>query len=118
MFFYRWLRIWPTYMICLLIFWQWTNYWSYGPLWFSYEASTNGCSNHTAWQNALFIDVYMKDAGNCFGWGWYLANDINFFLLTPIILILFIKNRKAGLSLTIILFVTSISIGIATAIIN
>ena len=33
-----------------------------------------------------------KDKGGCFGWGWYMSNDFQFFLITPFLLLLYIRN--------------------------
>lgn len=30
----------------------------------------------TGWRNILFIDNLFDDSYYCFGWGWYLSNDI------------------------------------------
>jgi peptidoglycan/LPS O-acetylase OafA/YrhL len=37
--------------------------------------------------------------GECMGWTWYLANDTQFYIFTPIVLYLFHYNRIAGWSL-------------------
>jgi len=44
----------------------------------------------------------------CYGWGWYLSNDFQIFLVTPILLIIYAKNRKLGLGLLIGIFVGSV----------
>jgi peptidoglycan/LPS O-acetylase OafA/YrhL len=47
------------------------------------------------WTNVLFINNFWPDfEGNgCFGHAWYLANDFQFFLITPPILYIY-YNRK------------------------
>jgi len=44
----------------------------------------------------------------CFGWGWYLSNDFQIFLITPILLIIYAKNKKIGLAIIISLLLGSI----------
>ena len=59
----------------------------------------------------LLIDNLMdhaKEGGYCFGWGWYMANDMQFFLITPFLLLLYSKNKYAGLGLMSLLLVGSL----------
>lgn len=44
----------------------------------------------------------------CFGWGWYLANDFQIFLITPVLLIIYAKNKKLGLFVITTLLIGSI----------
>jgi len=44
----------------------------------------------------------------CFGWGWYLAVDFQLFLITPFIILAYIKNKKLGWLVTFILFFGSV----------
>jgi len=55
----------------------------------------------------------------CIGWVWYLANDFQFFLITPPLLWLYCKNRIAGYSLIIGLLSASMLFnGIFAAVFN
>lgn len=47
------------------------------------------------------------------GWTWYLANDFDFFLITPFILFVMHKSKRMGLILNAFLIVGSIVAGIA-----
>ena len=69
-----------------------------GPLW-PYQANfTEEKCQQYWWTNVLFINnLYpweLKD--ECVGWLWYLANDMQFFLLMPIFLFLYRRNRVLG----------------------
>ena len=61
------------------------------------------------WSNLLFINnlVPWKMNDECIGWVWYLANDFQFFLVTPPILYVFCKNRKVGYALFYLLLLGS-----------
>ncbi|CAD8211140.1 unnamed protein product [Paramecium pentaurelia] len=111
MWLHRFLRIWPTYAFCILVYWQLTVYWSDGPIWNEYLVFTSTCSTQW-WKNLLFIDnMFSHDASGlnyCFGWGWYLSNDFQIFLITPILLIIYAKNKKIGLAIIISLLIGSI----------
>ena len=41
------------------------------------------------WQNALYINNLYDFDKQCIGWSWYLANDMQFYWLTPPLLVLF-----------------------------
>lgn len=54
----------------------------------------------------LFYDH--NETGYCFGHGWYLSNDFQIFLLTPLLLILYVKKPKVCIALLISMFAGSI----------
>lgn len=57
------------------------------------QSSNGGCSK-LWWTNLLYINnVYPRDGAlGCFGWGWYLANDFQFFIVGVVILILYVAK--------------------------
>jgi len=94
--FHRLLRFWPTYVVAILFFWKVLPVLGEGPIWFKMTYYTNLCED-TWWQNVLLADdLLVKNADYCFGWGWYLSNDFQMFLITPIFIWLYIKNRTVG----------------------
>ena len=46
----------------------------------------------------------------CMGWVWYLANDMQFFIVSPILVFLYCKNRRVAYILAITLVVISMAI--------
>ena len=69
---HRFIRIWPTYMLAILIFWKIAPYTSNGPIWLSFQFLANNCSNGGILWNMAFIDNF-EDHGPsgmnyCFGW--------------------------------------------------
>ena len=82
--------------------------WSYigdGPLYHLRDADNNGIimqiyANYptvgllnycpsTWWYNALYINNFLDFDKQCIGWTWYLANDMQFYWVSPILLVLF-----------------------------
>lgn len=41
LYFHRFIRLWPTYMVCLFFFWKLSNYVGGGPMWYLYVESTD-----------------------------------------------------------------------------
>ncbi|KAK5575051.1 hypothetical protein RB653_010306 [Dictyostelium firmibasis] len=80
-----------------------------GPIFYQYSEFTNlGCSS-SWWTNFLYFNnLYSTLTTECYAVSWYLANDMQFFLLTPIILILFRKWKLGGWLLTLSLIFASV----------
>ncbi|KAM9971734.1 hypothetical protein ACTFIW_011717 [Dictyostelium discoideum] len=80
-----------------------------GPIFYQYSQFTNlGCSS-SWWTNFLYFNnLYSTLATECYAVSWYLANDMQFFLLTPFILILFRKWKLGGWLLTLSLIFASV----------
>ena len=59
------------------------------------------------WSNLLFINNLIPWDMNkeCISWVWYLANDFEFFLVTPLFLYAFCKNRYAGYAIIYVLLI-------------
>jgi peptidoglycan/LPS O-acetylase OafA/YrhL len=93
---HRFYRILPAYMFCLFLTWAFTKYLGNGPLWFNGDALNTECKNYW-WTNLVFLNNFIPDGdgSGCMGWSWYLANDMQFFLITPIILHIYHKISKA-----------------------
>jgi len=93
---HRLLRFWPTYVVALIFFWKVLPLLGEGPVWFKMTYYTGLCDG-TIWKNfALLDDLLIDNADYCFGWGWYLSNDFQMFLITPLFIWLYIKNRTVG----------------------
>ena len=89
---HRYLRLTMVYAFCLFFWWFLTVHLSDGIGW------TNGlgpgsqldksCSKYW-WTNFLYINNFhpWKMGDECMGWTWYLANDMQFYVIAPIVLI-------------------------------
>jgi len=64
------------------------------------------------WRNALFIDNLYPQKFNqlyyCYGWGWYLSNDFQMFIVSMIPMLIYNKlNRKSAAKLLILALIVS-----------
>lgn len=98
-FIYRYIRIVPMY---LLIHWALKSYSRFigsGPFWdyaTSYTSLGKVCENDSLWSVVFPSANFKSPTEQCNAVGWYLANDIQFSLITPIFIILFIKRPLVG----------------------
>lgn len=73
---HRFIRIWPTYMLAILIFWQIAPFVSSGPIWQSFSMVASSCANGGILWNMFFLDNFENHGPNgmdyCFGWVIFL----------------------------------------------
>jgi peptidoglycan/LPS O-acetylase OafA/YrhL len=89
---HRYLRLTMIYAFLLFFWWTLTVHLGSGPLW---EVSTGAHSptvqqcNKYWWTNLLYINnFYPWELGQeCMGWSWYLAIDMQLYVLAPLVLI-------------------------------
>eukprot|EP00105_Crassostrea_gigas_P037257 XP_019921405.1 PREDICTED: nose resistant to fluoxetine protein 6 isoform X4 [Crassostrea gigas] len=84
-YFHRFWRLTPVYMLLMMISICLSRYFGDGPLWPDQGMEVNYCKD-TWWKNLLYINNLFNEQ-SCFGVSWYLANDMQFFLLSPLMLI-------------------------------
>ena len=89
---HRYLRLTTVYAFVLFFCWTLIVHMGNGPLWrasFGEDSALQKSCQKYWWTNLLYINnLYpweIKD--ECLGWTWYLANDMQFFVLAPIIII-------------------------------
>ncbi|KAK3580062.1 hypothetical protein CHS0354_001014 [Potamilus streckersoni] len=85
-YFHRFWRLTPPYMLMLVTNAILLKYWFDGPLWNQDGYDTENCEN-SWWTNLLYINNLVHTDKMCMTWSWYLANDMQFFVLSPLILI-------------------------------
>lgn len=68
-----------------------------------YERDIEACASF-GWYNILYVNNYFDDALKCFGWCWYLANDMQMFLLLPWILMFYKLLSMLGILIMVGLF--------------
>ncbi|OMJ65503.1 hypothetical protein SteCoe_38101 [Stentor coeruleus] len=93
---HRFLRITPVYMFCLLFFWRMQKYLGNGPAYILIDEHFNADCSDYWYTNLIYLNNFIPDwkSSGCLGVSWYLANDMQFFILSPIVLILYIKVHK------------------------
>jgi peptidoglycan/LPS O-acetylase OafA/YrhL len=109
---HRFIRIWPTYMMAILMFWKIGPYFGSGPIWRTFYTLACSCNNGGVLWNMFFIDNFGYHGATgidyCFGWGWYLAVDFQLFAISPFIMYAYHRNKKLGWAITFGLFMASV----------
>ncbi|GBO31955.1 Nose resistant to fluoxetine protein 6, partial [Araneus ventricosus] len=83
---HRYIRLIPVYMIVLAFYATVSPFLGSGPLWPDYEV-IQGCKENW-WWNMLFINNFQSiTSKKCMEWSWYLANDMQFYVISPLFLI-------------------------------
>ena len=87
---HRYLRLTPVYAFILFFSWALFDHLAHGPgLDAGALAIYDKCSKYW-WANLVYINNFYpwrSADGTCIGWGWYLANDMQFYVISPFILI-------------------------------
>ena len=87
---HRYLRLTPVYAFVLFFTWALFIHLAEGPGFIAAGQATGGNCQKYWWTNLLYINNFYpwKSAeGSCIGWAWYLANDMQFYVISPFILI-------------------------------
>ena len=110
---HRLYRIVPAYAFILFLLWTGLRYLGSGPLWFQQGYLNTPCEDYW-WTNLLFVNnlVPAGDGNMCFTQSWYLANDMQFFALSPPLLYAYHRGKK-WLGWTVLAGVVAGSIGIS-----
>ncbi|CAC5398684.1 unnamed protein product [Mytilus coruscus] len=81
------LRLTPPYMLILMVYVSLFPYIGEGPGWPRDGAEVNYCE-HSWHRNFLYVNNLFVDGYDmCMGWSWYLANDMQFYVISPLILL-------------------------------
>ncbi|XP_069112157.1 LOW QUALITY PROTEIN: uncharacterized protein [Argopecten irradians] len=95
-YFYRFWRLTPTYMMIILLDVAFSRYYHDGPSWTQMEIFTDNCKE-SWWTNLLFINNYINTADKkCFPWSWYIACDMQLYILSPLLLVPCYSSKKIG----------------------
>ena len=97
---HRYLRLTPSIAFVLFFFMFMTVYLSDGPYYSpTFDSSYNSCRSYW-WTNLLYINNFYPSGliSSCIGWTWYLANDMQFFVVSPLMLILLYHSFPVGLA--------------------
>ncbi|EAR92156.2 acyltransferase family protein (macronuclear) [Tetrahymena thermophila SB210] len=88
-------RILPTYFIALYVIWQYLSQIGQSPTWSEIEFFSGLCDENKL-KKMLFIDNLYDEPISCLPWTWYLSNDMQMFVLSLILMIVYANNKTAG----------------------
>ncbi|CAG0912234.1 unnamed protein product [Notodromas monacha] len=87
MYIHRYLRLTPLYGMAILISYAFFQRIGSGPFWPSaYQQYVQPCEDKW-WQNILYVSTIINPNQECFGHGWYLTNDMLYFLIAPFLVV-------------------------------
>ena len=97
-FFYihRFFRLSPAYYFALFLLFKILPYVGSGPLWFL--GNVHRCEQYW-WTNILYINNFYPTvySDQCYAITWYLASDMQFFIMSPIFLLLLYHSWELGI---------------------
>ncbi|XP_028392817.1 nose resistant to fluoxetine protein 6-like isoform X2 [Dendronephthya gigantea] len=109
---HRFWRLTPSYMFVILFTVHVKGLISDSPYWNVYYKDPF-CEDKW-WTNLLYINNFYPEEFNeqCIGWTWYLANDMQFFVISPVLLVLAYRKKWRGLLISsgALLCISSITI--------
>ncbi|KAI8505979.1 hypothetical protein Bbelb_163320 [Branchiostoma belcheri] len=109
----RYLRLTPTLLfVIMLVVWVLPQLFM-GPMWHSKLSSLEGCRTNW-WKNILYINNLLRDDQACMDFTWYLANDMQFFIIGVPIVYLLYRCWYVGLAGQLALLLTNFA---ATAVV-
>ncbi|XP_076093222.1 O-acyltransferase like protein-like [Mytilus galloprovincialis] len=102
-YFHRFWRLTPPYMLIMMVQICISKYLGSGPMWITNGFEKNYCKD-TWWWNLLYINNFKTAGEECFGHAWYLANDMQFYVISPPILLALYHSKIAGTIVTLVIW--------------
>ena len=106
-FVHRYLKLFPFYVLCLLLAMYIFPRLSSGPLYFQAQTNANLCKDNWYKNVLYFNNFFTSTTDQCNGWTWYIANDMQFFVLSPFILVPFCLSQLWGYIVILLLALAS-----------
>lgn len=104
-YFHRFWRLTPPYMLIILLYAGLGRYMGSGPQWLPEAGDRENCKT-TWWTNLLYINNFVQSDKMCLGQSWYLANDMQFFILSPLIFVPLFWHRVFGIVVVLVFLCT------------
>lgn len=109
-YFHRYWRLTPVLAVTMLFYLYITPYFGHGP--YAQIASERPLCPKYWWTNLLYINNFypVESVNMCIGWVWYLANDMQFFIISPLIIIPLYYFPQLGFFLMGLLCLISVTV--------
>ncbi len=107
---HRFMRLYPLYFAMTVFFCYIIPLYGDGPVFYRFSKLVDNDCKKYVYMNFLFINNFAPHDSNCMGWVWYLANDMQFFMITPILVKIYYHRKFLG-----VLTIAVIGIGCMTA---
>ncbi|XP_035826383.1 uncharacterized protein LOC101846512 [Aplysia californica] len=101
---HRYLRITPLYMAALVMDTFVAPHLTDGPL--RTAINENAC-RFTWWANLFYVNNLAPNLNGCMGWCWYLATDMQCYLLSPLIIVPLFRRPVLGYIIAAFFFVAT-----------
>ncbi|XP_030841026.1 nose resistant to fluoxetine protein 6 [Strongylocentrotus purpuratus] len=111
---HRYIRLTPPLAMVILIWMFFLPTMSHGPVSYRFDAKVDLCRAWW-WTDLLYINNFVPPGveQDCIAWSWYLANDMQFFIISPLLLI---PMYWYGLKGMVVLITTCVASFITTAV--
>eukprot|EP00057_Strongylocentrotus_purpuratus_P023831 XP_011678305.1 PREDICTED: nose resistant to fluoxetine protein 6 [Strongylocentrotus purpuratus] len=108
---HRYIRITPAMAVVILLYTFVYPYLGEGPFWYKRVEGVQGCYQWW-WTNFLYINNFVPSASSsgCLSWSWYLATDMQLFLLAIILIVLLWWHPAIGIVSLAVLSLASITV--------
>lgn len=84
---HRYIRLTPTLALLIVVLTFLLPNLNQGPVWFRLDMTIGFCKSYW-WSDLLYINNFVQGGlKDCVSWGWYLANDMQFFIISPLFII-------------------------------
>ncbi|PVD37159.1 hypothetical protein C0Q70_04154 [Pomacea canaliculata] len=108
-YFHRLMRLLPCFYVAIVLYTVLLPYMGQGPRWKGTDKGLQQCQDHW-WANAFFFSNFYKADDMCMPWTYYLVNDFQFYLLSPLVLYpLLLKPLLGGFLIVLLVAIQIVS---------
>ncbi|KAL4234257.1 hypothetical protein ACF0H5_005907 [Mactra antiquata] len=95
-YFHRFWRLTPPYMLILMVGTTLYKYVGTGAMKPDGDSYMMAACRDNWWTNIIYLNNYINTDRSCMGWSWYLANDMQLYVLSPLLLVPLFYNKIIG----------------------
>lgn len=98
----RLVRLMPSLVVAVFFYWKISVVLGIGPVWSYYQQEVNANCTDYWWTSVFFLNnwypsyllSYYDPIYGCMSWTWYLACEVQYFILLPVVILLYTHTRK------------------------